>query len=68
MSFNSSTAYAGSTYGACKLYNCLAGTSKAVIHTDTDILTEETEQQPRQKAGTVGRRPPDPYTGDGCGL
>ena len=38
--------YFGSTYGACKLYNCLAGTSKAVIHTDTDVLTEDIEQQP----------------------
>ena len=58
VSFNSSTAYFGSTYGACKLYNCLTGTSKAAIHTDTDVLTEEIEQQPRQKAGTVGRRLP----------
>ena len=37
----------GSTYRACKLYNCLAGTSKAVIHTDTDVFTEDIEQQPR---------------------
>ena len=44
-SVNSSTAYLGSTYGACKLYNCLAGTSKAVIDTDTDVLTEDIEQQ-----------------------
>ena len=58
VSFNSSTAYFGSTYGACKLFDCLAGTSKAVIHTNTDVLTEEIEQQPCQKADTVGRRLP----------
>ena len=48
ISFNSSTAYFGNTYGACKLYNCLAGTSKAVIHTDTVMYLQRTSNSSRR--------------------